>query len=117
LQGLRAPGLNTGAHYVPTTDFKVDFRPINKGALLGSARVEHPSGAIWNDCLIFDGDHGMWASPPSRPMISPDGTVVKDSAGKTRYQPVVEFASKEARDRWSAQVLAALRLAYPELFA
>jgi hypothetical protein len=103
---------------VPTTtnDFWIlDYRRVREG--LGFARVQQPSGQILNDCTVGVGERGPWAAPPSKPQINRDGMAIRDANGKVRYSPCVEFASKEARDRWSAQVIAALRLAYPDMFA
>jgi hypothetical protein len=47
-------------------------------------------------------------------MLGRDGTVMRDAAGKIQYAPVVSFVSRELRDRISAQVVDALRQAYPE---
>jgi hypothetical protein len=92
------------------------FRPTpGKGALRGWATVAMPSGMVLNDCGIFLGDNDTtWASPPSKPQISRDGTVIKDQNGKAKYSPCVEFASKEARNRWSDQVIAAVRASHQD---
>jgi hypothetical protein len=51
------------------------------------------------------------------PMMRRDGTVVRDAAGKIQYAPVVTFASRELRDRFSDRMIAALRMAQPQVFA
>ena len=93
-----------------------DWRPMQKGALLGFAKVEQPSGQILNDCTIMAGSDGPWASPPSKPMVGKDGRVITDDRGKTKYSPIIEFTSKDVRSRWSDAVIAALREAHPEAF-
>src|SRR5580698_8717048 len=98
------------------TTFQVlDWRPLRKNALLGFAKVQLPSGMVIHDVTILTGDRGAWASPPSKPLIGRDGTVIKDGA-KTRYAPVIEFATKETRDRFSSGVIDALRASHPEVF-
>ncbi len=94
-----------------------DWRPMRKGSLLGFAKVELPSGMILSDVTILQGERGAWASPPSKPMIGRDGMAMKDASGKVKYQPLVEFTSKEVRDRFSAGVIDGLRAAHPEAFA
>ena len=91
-----------------------DWRPMRKGALLGFAKVEMPSGMIISDVTILTGERGTWASPPSKPMVSRDGVALTDDAGKLRYSPIIEFVSKEVRNRFSEAVVAGLRAAYPE---
>ena len=95
----------------------LDWRPKALNSLLGFAKVELPSGMILNDVTILTGAHGPWASPPSKPMVGRDGTVMKGDDGKVRYTPIVEFTSKEIRTRWSDSVIEALRAARPEVFA
>ena len=91
-----------------------DWRPMRKGSLLGFAKVEMTSGLILLDVTILTGERGPWASPPSKPMIDRDGVAMKDTNGRVRYSPVVEFASKQVRERFSAAVVDALRAAHPE---
>ena len=94
-----------------------DWRPMRKGSLLGFAKVELPSGMILNDVTVLYGDRGAWASPPSKPMIDRDGIAMKDANGKLKYTPIIEFASKEIRERFSNAVVEALRAAHPEALA
>ena len=94
----------------------IDWRPVVKGALLGFAEVQQPSGQIINDVTIVTAENGPLASPPGKPMIGPDGMVLTDHRGKVRYSPVIQFASKEVRSRWSDAVIAAVRTAHPEAF-
>lgn len=91
-----------------------NWRPLRKGSLLGFAKVEMPSGMVISDVTILTGDRGAWASPPSKPMVGRDGIVLTDAAGKTKYVPIIEFATKAIRDRFSLAVIEGLRAAHPE---
>jgi DNA-binding cell septation regulator SpoVG len=93
-----------------------DWRPMRRGSLLGFAKIELPSGMIIADVTILSGERGPWASPPSKPMVGRDGVVLTDADGKTKYSPIIEFASKEIRERFSAAVIEGLRAAHPEVF-
>ena len=93
-----------------------DWRPMRRGNLLGFAKVELPSGMVLVDCTVMQGDRGAWVSPPSKPMIDRDGVAIKDGSGKVRYTPLVEFTSKEVRERFSNGVIDALRAAHAEAF-
>ena len=64
-----------------------------------------------------NGNTGPWASPPSKPMLDREGAALKDAAGKLRYSPIIEFASREIRDRWSSAVIDAMQAAHPEVFS
>jgi hypothetical protein len=92
----------------------LDWRPLRKNSLLGFAKVELPSGMVISDVTILTSERGPWASPPSKPMLDREGVAMKDDKGKLRYSPIIEFASREIRDRWSAAVIEAMRTAHPE---
>ncbi len=94
----------------------LDWRPMARNSLLGFAKVEFPSGMVIADVTILKGERGPWAAPPSKPMVGRDGTVMKDDAGKVKYSPIIEFTSKEIRNRWSDAVIEAMRAAHPEVF-
>jgi hypothetical protein len=89
-----------------------DWRQLRKNSLLGFARVELPSGMVVVDVTVLTGERGPWASPPSKPMIASDGVVMKDSDGKIRYTPIIDFVSKDVRN--SAAVIEAMRASHPE---
>lgn len=64
-----------------------------------------------------DGEGHHWASPPSKPMIDRDGRVMRDRDGKTRWQPLITFSNKNARDQWSAAVVQAVHDHAPQALA
>jgi DNA-binding cell septation regulator SpoVG len=92
----------------------LEWRALPKNSLRGFVKIEMPSGMILSDVAVMVGERGSWASPPAKPMIGRDGAPLKDSAGKARYSPIVEFVSKDVRDRFSAAVIEALRAAHPD---
>jgi hypothetical protein len=92
----------------------LNWRATRRSALGAFARVEFPSGIVINDIVILNGDRGPWASPPGRPIVDRDGMVAKGQNGKIRYSPLIEFSSRETRDRWSAAVIDAMRAVHPE---
>jgi hypothetical protein len=92
-----------------------DFRALRRNSLRGFVRVKLPSGMVLHDVAIHAGsDNKAWAAPSSKPMIDREGHVLRDTEGKIRYVPVVAFASKEDRDRFSGVVVAAVLEAHPE---
>ena len=103
---------------IESTPVILDWRPLRKNRLLGFAKVRFPSGMIIADVPVLTGERGFWASPPSKPQIGSDGVVIKDSStGKVRYTPLIDFASREHRNRWSQAVVDALQTSHPEAFA
>jgi hypothetical protein len=92
----------------------IDWRSVTNNSLRGFARVELPSGMLIADVVVMIGTNGPWASPPSKPMIGRDGVALADDKGKVKYQPIIEFRTKDLRDRFSSAVIEALRSAHPE---
>jgi hypothetical protein len=94
-----------------------DWKPRHSGTLHGFCTVHLPSGMILHEVSIHTRSGSWWASPASKPMLSRDGTALRDEAGKVRYSSIVSFDSKQTRDRLSQAVVDALRRAHPEVFA
>jgi hypothetical protein len=94
-----------------------DWKPLCRGSLRGFCTARLPSGMILHEVAVHHRDGFWWASPASKPMLSKDGTALRDDAGKVRYAPIVSFETKQTRDRLSRAVVDALRRAYPEVFA
>lgn len=96
--------------------FVEQFTPVAKNTLVGFVTVRSPRGLVFHDVAVHRRGDSVWASPASKPLVGRDGVQLKDAAGKTRWTPVVSFAAKELRDRWSAGVIAAVQFAHPEVF-
>jgi hypothetical protein len=94
-----------------------DWKPRVSGTLRGFCTAQLPSGMFLHETAIHTRNGIWWASPASKPMVGKDGTVLRDEAGKIRYSPIVSFASRERRDRFSQGVIEALRQVQPEVFA
>jgi hypothetical protein len=94
-----------------------DWKPWQAGTLRGFCTAHLPSGMILHEVGIHTRSGSWWASPASKPMLSKDGTALRDDAGKVRYSPIVSFTDKQTRDRLSRSVVEALRRAHPEVFA
>jgi hypothetical protein len=71
---------------------------------------------VLHDNAVHEKNGTWWVSPAAKPMLNRDGQHIKDHAGKPMWSPVVSFASKELRDKFSAAVLGALRTVRPEIF-
>ena len=91
-----------------------EFNSIRKGSLRGFAKVTMPSGMILADVSIHVDTERAWAMPSSKVMLDRNGSVMRDATGKIRYVPIVLFASKQLRDRFSNAVIEAVKIAYPD---
>lgn len=97
-----------------------EFTAVVRNSLVGFARVRMPSGVILHDVGIYKKDlkkdGKAWATPGGKPILGRDGTQMRGRDGKALWVPVVSFATKEGRDKFSAVVVAAIEAAHPEAF-
>lgn len=83
---------------------------VASGALIGTCDVTMPDGMVLHRVSIFRKQDGKtWAAPPSKQMIDRSGTVLRDTSGKIRWEPVVSFHNRIASDAWGAAVMEAIR--------
>jgi len=86
---------------MPSATFAIiDWRPFQKNTLQAFLSLQLPSGLVIRDCTFHQKGDSRWIGLPARPYEEPGG-------GKS-WSPIVEFASKEARDRFQAAALAAI---------
>jgi hypothetical protein len=95
-----------------------DFKPLHRATLRAFFAATMPSELVLRELMLHERDGKWWISFPSKPMVGGDGVALRDERNKVRYgAPLIEFASPLARNRFSEQVLEALRQAHPEVFA
>jgi hypothetical protein len=90
------------------------FKPVAAGVMRGFVDVTLPSGMKLHRCTVFAKDGRAWVGAPSKQIINRDGTVARDAAGKTRYEPTVSVVDRATQERWSDAVIAALKVSHPE---
>jgi len=66
--------------------------------------------------MICEQNGKRWVGIPATLQTTADGHVIKGDNGKPAYRPIVKFASREAANRFSEQVLAPVEASNPELF-
>jgi hypothetical protein len=93
-----------------------EFSAVTKNTLRGFAKIRMPSGMIVADVSIHVRDGRAWASPPSKPRLDRDGQQMRDADGRALWVPIITFANREQRDRWSDAAIAAVRQSYPYTF-
>jgi hypothetical protein len=95
-----------------------DWRPRDSGTLCGFFTAHLASGLVLHELMLHERNGQWWLSYPSKPKLGSDGVALRDERGKVSYgAPLIEFSSRQAKDRFSALVLEALREAHPEVFA
>jgi hypothetical protein len=75
------------------------FKPYQKNTLMGFIDIEAPSGLIIHGCTLHQKNGSRWVGLPSKQFKKDDG-----SSGWT---PVIEFATRDAADRFRDAVLEA----------
>jgi hypothetical protein len=95
-----------------------DWKARESGTLRGFFTAQLTSGLVLHELMLHERDGNWWISFPSKPMLGADGAALRDDSGKVRYStPLISFTNRRAKDRLTDQLLAALRLAQPQVFA
>jgi hypothetical protein len=90
----------------------VDWKSVVKGSLRGFAKVRLGRTLLINDVPVLSSNGRVWAAMPGKPLVGADGTGLRDDKGKQRYAPVLEWTSRDASDRFSEAVVAAVQQAH-----
>jgi hypothetical protein len=91
----------------------IEFRPMVKGALVGFATVRLPIGLIIADIPILVSFGKAWASMPSKPQLTADGTPRRGADGKVLYVAILRWQSGDLKNRFSDAVIALVRQHHP----
>ena len=83
----------------------LEWKRIDKGALVGRATVLLPSGLQIGDVGVFTKDGRYWAQLPSEVMRDVDGQPLKDDRGKVRYRSPLKWTTRELQDGFSAALV------------
>ena len=76
-----------------TTEFAVsNWKAFEKNTLRGFLSLTTPSGLVLHGCTFHEKAESRWVGMPAQKFTKDDGS--------TSYTPVIEFASKDARDRF-----------------
>jgi|HubBroStandDraft_4_1064222.scaffolds.fasta_scaffold10181_3 hypothetical protein len=83
----------------------LEWRRIDKGALIGRASVLLPNGLQIADVGIFAKDGRSWAQLPAEPMRDAAGQMLKDDKGKVRYRSALRWSTKDLQDGFSSALV------------
>jgi len=87
------------------------------GTMLGFFSAELPSGQIIHSLKLMIGPAGKrWVGMPDVKRRDRTDQAMLNANGKAIWDPIIEFTNRDARDRFNAMILEALRIAHPELF-
>jgi hypothetical protein len=91
----------------------VEWKPMPRNSLRGFASVRLGASLIIRDVTVHCSHGRRWAGMPGKPLLQADGSAKRGQNGKPTYVPVMEWASKEAADRFSDAVIAAIEREHP----
>ncbi len=90
---------------------------VRSGSLIGFCKIAvEPFGWTLVDCPVNVSNGRAWASPPSKACLDRQRQVIRDDRGRVKYASMVEFASRDDRDRFSEAVVALVRRKHPRAF-
>lgn len=97
----------------------VSWSPQPRHTLIGFVRIAHGCGLTLDWTVLTSRRGGFRAIGPSRPLLMApggvgSGNVVRHDDGRIFYQPVIAFRDAATRERFSSQILRALRLFAPD---
>ena len=102
--GLPGPGMRL-----------VSFKPLVKAALRGFATVQLPIGLTIEDCPVFIGRNGVWATLPAKAVLDREGRQVR-ADGKPQFAALLKWRSRELADKFSASLIELVRQQHPDAF-
>ena len=77
-----------------------EWKPFEKNTLRGFLSLELPSGMIIHGCTVHEKNGARWIGLPARQFQKPDG--------EKSWSPLIEFVSKDSREKFQAAALAAV---------
>jgi hypothetical protein len=84
----------------------LEWKRIDKGALIGRATALLPNGLQIADIGIFSKDDRRWAQLPAEMQRDYAGQPLKDERGKVRYRSPLKWTTRELQDGFSAALVA-----------
>ena len=90
----------------------LEWRPIKRNSLLGFVKLQLGALKI-SDVAINTSNGRTWANLPAKPQIDKEGICLRNEQGKIKYVPLIEWATREASDRFSESVIGALEERFP----
>jgi len=86
----------------------VAYKRLVRGSLLGFAELQLDNGLVLLSCSHHAANERQWINPPGRPQLDAAHQLMTDAAGKILYAPVVGFADRQTRNRWSSAAVTAI---------
>jgi hypothetical protein len=85
----------------------VAFKPRASGSMIAFVDLLMDSGLVLLSCTFHTANGKRWVNPPGRPQLDSAKKLIIEN-GKIAYAPVIDFADKSLRFKWSAQAVKAI---------
>jgi hypothetical protein len=93
------------------------FEPCRRNTLRGFATLRFNEAKMTMSGVAVHESHGKrWASPPARPQVDRDGSLIREPSGKIRYFPIIGFDDPDVRTAFSDAAVAAVMRRFPAMF-
>jgi hypothetical protein len=90
----------------------LSFERIDKGALVGKAKVRLPNQLEIDGIGVFQKDSRRWSQMPSEVTRGRDGNSLKDEHGSPPYRPPLKWANRDLQDGFSAALIELIEAEY-----
>jgi hypothetical protein len=91
----------------------VSWKPMVRNTLRGFASIRLGRNLAIEEITVHCKDGKRWASFPSKPKLDRDGNVVRNSAGKIEYVPILKWLDRAVADDFSNSVVEAVEREHP----
>ena len=91
----------------------LEWKPLLRNTLQGFAKIRLGKSMSIRDVAIHTKDGKRWAALPSKPVLDQQGNVKRQDNGKPAYVPMIEWLDRDAADRFSDAVVAAMEAQHP----
>jgi hypothetical protein len=83
----------------------LEWKQIDKGFLVGRAKVILPNGLEISDIGIFSKDGRVWSQMPAQQMRDAAGRPITDDRGKVCYVSSIKWSTRELQDGFSEALI------------
>ena len=91
----------------------LEWKPLQRNTLRGFAKIRLGKSMVIRDVALHIKDNRSWAALPSKPVLDSNGDTKRQDNGKPAYVPMIEWLDRDAADRFSEAVIAAVEAAHP----
>ena len=91
----------------------IGWKAVPRNSLRGFATIRLGKSLSVKDVAVHCSHGKRWAQLPSKPQIDRDGNALKDTNGKIKYVPILEWLDRAVSDDFSASVIEAIEREHP----